>query len=69
MAVLRVTEGDGSQWVSAEAFDEVLAALKATVPALHSLVAQACPEPDVAAYDIEVRDMVLAAIRKATGEE
>jgi hypothetical protein len=28
MTYLRVTEPDGSQWVNAEAFDEVLAALK-----------------------------------------
>lgn len=34
MAYLRVTEDDGSQWVNAEAFDEVLAALRTARSAL-----------------------------------
>lgn len=61
----RVTERDGSQWVNAEAYDELLAALRETLPSLHGLVEQHCEEPDVAAQDIRVRDLVMAAIAKA----
>jgi hypothetical protein len=36
---IRVTEDDGSQWVDAETFDELLAALKRVEPILQILMA------------------------------
>lgn len=36
---IRVTESDGSQWINAEAYDELLAALKRVEPILQILLA------------------------------
>lgn len=63
---LRTFRAEDNRLLIAAAPD-MLAALKAALPGMHSLVAQDCPDPDVAAWDIAMRDQVLAAIAKAEG--
>lgn len=43
---------------------EMLDLLRECLPSLNSLVAQECPEPDVAAADLELRDKVKALLAR-----